>query len=212
VTLDGSASDADDPAGNLVYHWFVSDTGVVLDDPASPTPSGLFPIGVTMATLTVADGRGGIATCDTLVTVQDTTPPEVLCTTNVAALWPPNHGMVPVQVYVQATDECSDPSEVLPVSVRVSSSEPDDANGSGDGNTTGDVHGQDGYAHPVEVATALTYDALAQRWRGTVLLRAERAGTGPGRKYTLDVSATDSHGNAAVTSCCVVVPHDQRGR
>jgi len=211
VTLDGSATDADDPAANLVYQWFVSDASVVLSNPASPTPTGLFPVGVTMATLTVADGRGGVDVHDALITVEDTRPPEVWCTTDQAALWPANHAMIPVRVYVGATDDCSAPGDILPITVRVSSSEPDNASGNGDGNTNGDVHGFDGYAAPVNVTSSFTYDAVNHRWGGTVRLRAERAGGGAGRKYTIDVVAQDSHGNTAVTSCCVVVPHDRRG-
>ncbi len=210
VTLDGSATDADDPAASLVYEWFVSEASVVLDDPSSPTPTGLFPIGVTMATVTVADGRGGIDVCDVLITVQDTMPPEVMCTTNMAALWPPKHSMVPVTMIVTATDACFDPDEILPITVTVSSSEPDEATGNGDGNTTGDVNGQDGYTSPVNVTASFSYDTVNGRWAGTVLLRAERQGAGNGRKYTLDVSAMDSSGNPATTSCCVIVPHDRR--
>jgi len=210
VTLDGSASDADDPPTSLVYHWFVSDASVVLDEPSSRTATGLFPIGVTMATLTVADGRGGVDVCDVLVTVQDTLPPEILCTTDRASLWPPKHSMVPVTLVIAATDDCADPDEILPISVLVSSSEPDDALGNGDGSTTGDVGGLDGYAAPVDVTGSFHYDAMTGLWTGTVLLRAERGGNGVGRKYTLDVEAFDSHGNAATSSCCIVVPHDQR--
>jgi hypothetical protein len=212
VTLDGSATDADDPAASLVYQWFVSDLSVVLDDPSSPTPTGLFPVGITMATLTVADGRGGVDVCDVTITVEDTTPPEVLCTTDVAALWPPKHSMHAVQLVVIATDACADPEDVLPITVTVSSNEPDDATGGGDGHTTGDVNGMDGYGAPVDVTSSFSFNASLQRWDGTVLLRAERAGAGSGRKYTIDVSALDSSGNAATTSCCVIVPHDQRVR
>ncbi len=211
VMLDGSASDADDPAANLIYTWFVSDASVVLDDPSLPNASGVFPIGVTMATLTVADGRGGVSVCDVLITVQDSMPPEVLCSTNLAALWPPNHRMVPVSVVVTATDACTDPSAILPITVLVRSDEPDNASGNGDGNTTGDVDGYDGYSAPVDVTSAFTYDALNDRWVGTVRLRAERQGSGDGRQYTIDVLATDSAGNDATASCVVVVPHDRRG-
>jgi hypothetical protein len=139
-------------------------------------------------------------------------PPEVMCTTNLSALWPPNHGMVPVSLIVKATDSCSDPEAILPIAVCVSSSEPDDAQGGGDGNTSGDVNGSDGFTAPVSVTSGFTYDAVNDRWTGTVLLRAERQGSGNGRKYTIVVTATDSQGNAATTSCCVVVPHDQRGK
>lgn len=210
VTLDGSATDADDPATSLTYQWFVSDSGVVLDDPSSRIATGLFPIGVTMATLTVADGRGGIGVCDVLITVQDTLPPELMCTTDRAMLWPPKHAMIPVTILITATDECADPGDILPITVRVSSDEPDDAPGGGDGHTYGDVDGHDGYTAPVDVTAKFAYDPLTGRWTGTVRLRAERAGSGDGRKYTIDVEAFDSHGNAAVTSCCVVVPHDRR--
>lgn len=210
VTLDGSATDPDDPAANLVYQWFVSDLSVVLDDPSARIATGLFPIGVTMATLTVADGRGGVDVCDVLITVEDTLPPELLCTTDRASLWPPKHSMVPVTLVIAATDECADPDEILPISVRVSSSEPDDASGNGDGNTSGDVGGFDGYTAPVDVTASFSYEPGTGLWTGTILLRAERAGSGVGRKYTIDVEAFDSHGNAAISSCCVVVPHDQR--
>jgi hypothetical protein len=210
VTLDGAATDADDLAASLVYQWFVSDAGVVLDDPSSPTPTGTFPVGVTMATLTVADGRGGIDACDVLITVVDTSAPEVMVTTDKALLWPPKHAMLPVTISILATDACSDPDEILPITVRVSSSEPDDAQGNGDGSTRGDVNGLDGYATPVDVTSGFCYDAGTGLWTGTVRLRAERGGTGHGRKYTIDVQAMDSNGNASTTSCCVVVPHDRR--
>ncbi len=210
VTLDGSATDPDDPAQNLLFHWFVSDASVLLDDPASPAPTGFFPVGITMATLTVADGRGGIDVHDVLITVVDTTPPELLCTTDRAMLWPPKHAMIPVEIVIVATDACAAPDEILPVTVRVSSSEPDNAWGNGDGNTCGDVDGHDGFQAPVDVTHRLTYDPVQGVWRGSVRLRAERAGNGPGRKYTIDVQAVDSHGNVAVTSCVVIVPHDRR--
>lgn len=210
VTLDGSATDADDPPANLVFQWFVSDASVILDDPSSPTPTGLFPVGITMATLSVADGRGGIDVHDALITVVDTTPPELLCTTDRAMLWPPNHQMVPVRIVIVATDACAEPSDILPVTVRVSSSERDDAPGNGDGNTCGDVDGRDGYLAPVDVTHRFLYRADLGAWVGTVKLRAERAGNGPGRKYTVDVQAVDSQGNLAVTSCVVIVPHDRR--
>ena len=42
----------------------VAGDGLILDDADSAMATGLFPIGITMATLTVSDGNGGIATCD----------------------------------------------------------------------------------------------------------------------------------------------------
>jgi hypothetical protein len=211
VTLDGSATDADDPQSSLAYQWFVSDASVVLDDPSAPAASGWFPIGITMATLVVTDGRGGLDGHDVLITVQDSTPPELLVTTDRAMLWPPKHAMIPVAISILATDACANPGEILPISVSVSSNEPDDAEGGGDGATLGDVHGHDGHVVPLDVTGDFAFDAASGRWIGTVLLRAERSGSGAGRKYTIDVQAFDSSGNASTTSCCVVVPHDRRG-
>ena len=79
--------------------------------------------------------------CDVLITIQDTVPPEVLCTTDRASLWPPKHGMTPVTLLIVATDECLDPDEILPIHVVASSSEPDDATGGGDGNITSQARG-----------------------------------------------------------------------
>ena len=163
-----------------------------------------------MATLTVADGRGGVDTCDVLITVVDNVPPEVMCTTDVVALWPPKHNMKTVTLIVVATDECADPDFIFPLTVYVTSDEQDNANGVGDGNTTGDVNGQDGFSGPVDVTSMFTWNVDLTRWEGTIELRAERDGTMDGRKYTINVTALDSLGNIGDTSCCIVVPHDRR--
>jgi hypothetical protein len=47
-------------------------------------------------------------------------------------------------------------------------------------------------------------------WIGTIKLRAERAGSGDGRAYTIDAMAFDSQNNVSLCSCVVVVPHDRR--
>ena len=43
-----------------------------------------------------------------------------------------------------------------------------------------------------------------------VLLRAERAGNGPGRIYTITIRATDAAGNTNTATVQVTVPHDSR--
>ena len=98
-----------------------------------------------------------------------------------SVLDPPNHQLVPVQVAVSASDN----SGVPPVCVvdAATSSEPD--NGANDGDTVNDV----------QQTGALTF-----------LLRAERAGGGPGRTYSLRVTCTDAAGNAASTVVSVQVP------
>ncbi len=205
VTLQGSGSDPDED--ELMFKWCVPD-GITLDDPTSPTPSGVFPIGVTVAILTVTDGNGGVDCDEVSITVVDSHPPEVACSTDTPALFPPNHRMVEVGVFIAATDACTAPGALELVSVLVTSNEPD--NGLGDGDTAGDVNGQNGYTAPVNITSAFSYDAATESFQGSVELRAERSGEGVGRSYTIEATVIDSAGNTAVTSCVVVVPHDRR--
>ncbi len=205
VSLDGTGSI--DPEGDdLEYEWSAAEgSGVFFDDPTSATPIGMFPVGPTLVTLTVTDGNGGIDVDDVLITVVDTMPPVVDCTSDEVALWPPNHEMVAVEVSVVASDECQHPEELI-VDGTVSSSEPDDA--TGDGAFDGDVDGLDGYTIPVPLE--LAYDPLTASFTGIILLRAERDGANTGRVYSIVCDIEDPAGNVATSSCVVVVPHDRR--
>jgi uncharacterized repeat protein (TIGR01451 family) len=115
-------------------------------------------------------------------------PPPVItgATANPSVLWPPNHRMVNVTVSYDVTDNCPLPPGSCTLSV--TSNEP--INGTGDGNTSPDWIILD--AHHVQ-------------------LRAERAGGGNGRIYTITITCTDSGGNTSSQSVTVMVPHD-RGR
>jgi parallel beta-helix repeat protein len=210
VTLDATGSYHPDGHA-LEYQWDLSDLDVVLDDPGSAIASGMFPIGVTMATLTVTDPFGAFTTCDVIVRVEDSVPPQVMVTTNAAVLWPPNHTMRAVQVIVTATDECFEPDFVFPIAVTVRSSEPDNASGNGDSDTIGDCHGEDGYAAPVNITSAFVWDEDMQAWEAIIYLRAERAGSGKGRSYTIDATAFDGSGNFGMSSCVIVVPKGMGG-
>ena len=111
---------------------------------------------------------------------------------------------------VQATDLAS--AGPVPIVAFLRSDEPDDAAGNGDGTTTGDVNGADGYTGPVDVTSQFVFNPAlgpSGSWVAVVQLRAEREGAGDGRCYTVDIVATDSTGNEAHTSCCIVVPHNQ---
>ena len=152
--------------------------------------SGIYPLGVTSVGFTATDPSGNMATCVMNVTVQDTRPPQLTLTLSPTLLWPPNHRMVPIQAAWQVTDVC-DPAPAVAL-VSFTSSERDDAPGTGDGNTTGD-----------------TQDASIGSPDTSVLLRAERLGDGPGRVYTVTYAARDASGNTASALAIVTVPHDQ---
>ena len=151
--------------------------------------SGAYPLGATGVVFSADDGRGNSATCTTAVSVVDTQPPTLSVLTDPGSLWPPNHEVVPVNVQLAAQDACGAGVRVELVSV--TSSEPDDAPGGEDGQTTADIQ-------QVEVGSA---DAIVE-------LRAERGGKGGGRTYTLTYRAIDLAGHATAAVGLVTVPHD----
>jgi endo-1,4-beta-xylanase len=117
--------------------------------------------------------------------VRVSNPPPVISglSADKPMLWPPNHKMVPVTLSYSVSDNCD--AGLKPI-VTISSNEPVD--GTGDGDTSPDWEVID--AHHV-------------------LLRAERAGNGSGRIYTITVTVTDSAGSSSRSSVTVRVPHSQ---
>lgn len=112
-------------------------------------------------------------------------PPPVITGASVdkPTLWPPNHQMVDVRVAYSVSDNCG------AVSTRLSVSSNEPVNGLGDGDTAPDW----------QIAS-----------HKLVRLRAERAGKGTGRSYTITIEATDSAGQTSSRSVKVVVPHSQK--
>jgi hypothetical protein len=156
-------------------------------------------VGSYTVTYDVNDCNGNPAVQVTrTVNVEDTTLPEISVTVSPDFLWPPNHKMVDIAATVTVSDLCdADPTVVL---TSVESNEPENTQGkprdsddstSGDGCTVNDIQG-------VDIGTE-DYDFQ---------LRAERAGGGDGRIYTITYMVTDASGNSASASATVVVPHD----
>lgn len=152
-------------------------------------------LGDTTVELIVTDEDGLTATCEARVTVTDLTPPE---TESLGAMmWPPNHKSQSFSLSDCAAvtwDNCDEDGldidsfgEIL----SISSDEPEDATGTGDGKTTDDI----------VITSATTFE-----------LRAEREGGGDGRVYTVNYAVEDASGNRGLGSCTVVVPHDMSGR
>ena len=152
--------------------------------------SGAFPLGTTSVAFTARDPEGHAATCTTQVTVRDTRAPTLSVLADPSVLWPANHDLVPVDVQFTAQDSCGAGVRVELVSV--TSSEPDDASGTTDGATTGDIQ-----------------DASPGSADSNLLLRAEREGKGPGRVYELRYRAIDAAGNTTTALGVVTVPHDR---
>ncbi|MBT8061266.1 MAG: hypothetical protein KJO85_01195 [Gammaproteobacteria bacterium] len=141
----------------------------------------------TVVNFTATDACSNVSMDSSSVTVTDTTPPEVTCEVDTDSLWPPNHQFVDIGFEFEASDLCD--TNPLDIEITVTSDEdPALELGSGDG---------------IHCADAIVQDD------DSVLLRAERAGTGDGRVYSVTIAATDNCGNVASCSVPVNVPIDQ---
>ncbi|MHB8103680.1 MAG: PKD domain-containing protein [Methanosarcina sp.] len=186
VTLDGSGSTDDGQILPLTYTWTWNGGSATGDKPVVTLP-----LGTTTVTLTVFDGE--LSSTDTVdITVKDTTAPTITTSGKPVVLWPPNHKYHTVSIsdFVSSVKDICDASVGVDkiVITSVSSDEPEEALGEGDGNTTEDI----------VIKSPQTID-----------LRAERQGDGNGRVYTINYKVTDASGNTATGSSQVWVPHDQ---
>ena len=202
VTLDGTgSSDPDEDA--LSFSWSAS--GITFDDSTSAEPTATFPLGTTTVTLIVTDPGGLSDTDEVDIRVEDNTPPVVTVSASPTSLWPPNHKYEVITLLVSANDDC-DPS--VAVSATAVSNEPDDANGNGDGKTTGDIKvttAGGGVLLSSNAVPEVTFDPMNDQLE----LRAERGGNSDGRIYTITVTATDASGNSTPNSAQVTVAHDK---
>jgi hypothetical protein len=177
--LKAEVTDICDPAPSLVIDASDVDTETV---------------GVYGVLYTGTDASGNSATETRTVNVVDTTPPTITVNSEPTVFWAPNHEyrtLALADLDIEVEDFCDKtltPDDV--VIVKVTSDEPENAQGNGDGNTLDDM--------------------VIGESCNTVDLRAERAGSGNGRVYTLHLALMDASGNIGTTTYEVHVPHDQR--
>jgi hypothetical protein len=141
---------------------------------------------------TATDGAGNVSpACSFKATKGSQSPPAIVVEIPMVELWPPNHKYAfnLGACGISTVDSCGVSSPVDSTNAhidRITSDEPEDANGNGDGHTCNDiVLGSDGFS---------------------ATLRAERDGGAGhnGRVYTVWFTA-----GGASASCQVGVPHDQ---
>lgn len=183
-----------DPAGDaMTVVWSLNGKPVQTNQLAASQPpeakdvtfTAELPAGTNALEAAVTDSANYSASCSTTVAVVDTTPPVITnACASVTSLWPPNHKMVTVTIKATVADNCGPAKWRI---IKVQSNEP--ANGKGDGNTSPD-------------------------WKicgdHSVSLRAERAGPGSGRIYTITIQAKDNSGNVSdPTTVTVTVPKSQ---
>ncbi|TAL04112.1 MAG: HYR domain-containing protein, partial [Verrucomicrobia bacterium] len=193
ATLTATVIDAEGDAMTVAWslNGVVVQTNSIAAGAAGATNNvsltAVFPLGTNSIGITVTDAAGNTASCDSTITVVDTTPPVIVSTgASPNSLWPPNHKMIPVQISAVVTDACTTATWKI---ASVTSNQA--VNGKGDGNTSPDWQIVD---------------------NDTVKLRAERAGNDGSRVYTITIHATDEAGNQSSATVTVTVPHDQSGK
>lgn len=160
-----------------------------------PTVTGVLDLhtpGVYALTYSALDACGNAGpNFARIVTVVDTTAPVVEVYTP-RELWPPNHQMQTLTLadLASVVDACQGVLNANDVGIilDIYSDEPD--NGTGDGDTTGDI----------VIVNDFTFS-----------VRVERKGNGNGRVYGIRFEVSDSSGNTTEATAFVHVPHDQSG-
>ncbi|MDQ0902296.1 MULTISPECIES: pectinesterase family protein [unclassified Paenibacillus] len=137
------------------------------------------------------DRAGNTGTVVASVNNIDKTAPTLHIVLDKTTLLPVNHQLETVNASIYSEDGISGIDSVVLISI--TSNEPDD--GLGDGDQPNDIQG-------AEYGTPDT----------SFMLRAERAGTGSGRVYTITYTATDKVGNKTTVSVTATVPRDQSSK
>lgn len=160
-----------------------------VDGPVEPgcTPSSgsSFPVGPTLVTCTATDSSGNSVSKSFTVTVVANRPPVCSAVSvSPSTLSPANHRLVLVTL-----SGARDPDAGQAVTYRIDGVTQDEPlTGGGSGSTRYDAQRASG---------------------GSVWIRAERAGTGDGRVYTIAYTVSDPYGLSCSGTVAVAVPHDQ---
>ena len=158
----------------------------------SQDPPGPYSPGETGVTLTVTNSSGLESTCTGRITVADTTGPEIALKASISLMLN-NHKYEAFQLgdFVSGVrDNCSALTANDPVIGEVTSDEPDEGSGLGDGATTSDIR-------------------IGSDCR-SVVLRQERDGNRDGRVYHVMLQAKDAAGNVGQAIATVTVPLSSR--
>src|SRR6185312_3911115 len=146
-------------------------------------------VGTYVRTYKVSDGARTVSTTRT-VKVVDTTAPVIVLNGQTPSIWPPDHDYRKFRVrdFVSSvSDSCSNCGGVSAVVIaKVTSDEPENSPGAGDGNTLQDI--------------------VIKRHCRAVKLRAERQDGGNGRVYTITFKVRDAAGNVGTATAKVKVP------
>ena len=182
VTMTFAATD--NVGGSGVKEIHVSLTGASTGSYVIPGNSGSVQVtaeGRTFVSYFAVDNAGNQEPTGTMRLQIDRTPPVLSGLPAGCVIWPPDHRLVPVGL-IKATDSLS--GVAGPLSIAVTSNEPE--SGLGDGDLAPDV-----------VITG-----------GDLKVRAERSGKGAGRVYAITATAADVAGNIATATATCTVPHD----
>jgi len=195
-TVIANVSDSETPAGDLAL-TASTPTGITVTNIANDNGaiSAEVAAGITstpgdnQVELTVTDREGASATASLIIRVEVDKPPILSIITKPIIFWPPNHKYQTVKmkdVVVSVSDDIDSLSINDVIITQVTSDEPEDSTGGGDGNTLEDI--------------LISADCRS------VQLRAEREGSGNGRVYTIHLKVEDSSGNVATATAKVHVP------
>ena len=189
VTLNGTGSSDIDPNDTLSYVW--TEGANTLG--TSATINVNLSVGVHTITLTVKDSAGASSQDTVMITVVDNSLPIITLTGQTIVLGSPNHQYETINLtsLVASAGDACDPTVDLSdvVIARVTSDEAE--NGEGDGGTDNDI--------------VIGPDCKS------VQLRAERAGGGNGRVYTITFLVRDTAGNTTTATAQVTVPKSNNG-